>query len=57
MEFGYTLLFVTNVEKTIEFYAAAFGQKRKFLSVDGESEYGELDTGATTFGFVSHGLA
>lgn len=57
MKFGYTLLFVTDVEKTISFYESAFGQKRKFIAVDDAGGYGELDTGPTTLGFVSHKLA
>jgi uncharacterized glyoxalase superfamily protein PhnB len=54
MKFGYTLMFVKDVQKTIEFYEAAFGQRRKFIHENG---YGELDTGATTLGFVSLEIA
>lgn len=54
MKFGYTLLFVSDVEQTIGFYESAFGLKRKFIH---ENQYGELDTGATKLGFVSYDLA
>jgi uncharacterized glyoxalase superfamily protein PhnB len=50
MKFGYTLLYVEDVEKTVVFYESAFGLQRKLLHENG---YGELDTGATTLGFVS----
>ena len=53
MRFRYTLLYVEDVERTLAFYEAAFGLKRKFLNIEGELAYGELDTGATTLGFVS----
>jgi catechol 2,3-dioxygenase-like lactoylglutathione lyase family enzyme len=42
MKFGYTILYVKDVEKTVAFYESAFGLKRKFVN---ESGYGEMDTG------------
>lgn len=57
MKYGYTLLYVSDVEQTLEFYESAFGFKRKFMHKEGDQEYGELDTGAVTLGFVSHALA
>lgn len=54
MKLGYTLLYVEDVLKTVEFYEAAFGLSRKFVH---ESDYGEMDTGATKLGFVAFGLA
>ena len=54
MKFGYTLLYVADVEKTVAFYELAFGLKRRFVH---ESGYGELETGPTTLGFVAHALA
>ncbi len=54
MRFGYALLFVADVEKTVAFYEAAFGLKRKAVQ---EGGYAEMDTGATKLGFVSHALA
>ena len=57
MKLGYVLLYVEDVAQTIEFYEAAFGLTRKFLNVEGDQGYGELTTGETTLGFVSHPLA
>ena len=54
MRFGYTLLYVSDVEKTVSFYEEVFGLRRKFVH---EGGYGEMDTGATKLGFVSHALA
>ena len=51
MKFGYTILYVPEVEAAIAFYEAAFGFKRRFVSPDGG--YGELETGATALAFVS----
>jgi len=46
MKFGYTIIFVSNLEATLAFYEKAFGFKTKFLA---ESKlYGELDTGSST---------
>lgn len=54
MKFGYTILYVKDVEKSVAFYEMAFGLKRKLVH---ESGYGELDTGATTLAFASFALA
>lgn len=54
MKFGYTILYVKDVEKTVAFYESAFGLKRKFVH---ESGYGEMDTGETTLAFASVELA
>lgn len=54
MKFGYTILYVKDVEKTVAFYESAFGLKRKFVH---ESGYGELDTGETKLAFASVDLA
>ena len=51
MQFGYTILYVEDVPKTIAFYEAAFGFARRFVHVAGD--YGELDTGATALAFSS----
>ncbi len=53
MKFGYTILYVKDVEKTVEFYELAFGLQRKFVH---ESGYGEMNTGATKLGFASVSL-
>ena len=54
MKFGYTILYVKDVEKTVAFYESAFGLKRKFVH---ESGYGEMDTGETKLAFASVELA
>jgi uncharacterized glyoxalase superfamily protein PhnB len=50
MQFGYTILYVDNVARTLAFYEKAFGLRKKFLHEDGD--YGELDTGGTTLAFA-----
>ena len=57
MKYAYTLLYVVDVEQSLMFYESAFGFKRKFMHQEGDQEYGELDSGAVTIGFVSHALA
>ena len=54
MKFGYMILYVKDVEKTVAFYESAFGLKRKFVH---ESGYGEMDTGETKLAFASVELA
>ncbi len=54
MQFGYTIVYVADVEKTLAFYEEAFGLKKKFLH---ESKgYGELKTGKTVLAFASEKL-
>lgn len=55
VKFGYTILYVAEVEKAIEFYENAFGFARKFITPD--QDYGELSTGETTISFASKKLA
>lgn len=55
IKFGYTIFYVQDVMKTIEFYERAFGLARKFIAPD--SSYGELLTGETTLSFASTTLA
>lgn len=55
VKFGYTILYVEEVEKAIEFYENAFGFSRRFISPD--NDYGELITGETTLSFASKNLA
>jgi len=55
IKFGYTILYVEDVEKSIEFYENVFGFSRKFISP--ENDYGELITGETTLSFASKKLA
>lgn len=51
----YTILYVADVTKSIEFYESAFGFQRKFITP--ENDYGELLTGETTISFASLELA
>jgi uncharacterized glyoxalase superfamily protein PhnB len=55
IKFAYTILYVQDVEKTINFYEKAFGFVRKFISPD--NSYGELLVGETTLSFASVTLA
>jgi len=55
VKFGYTILYVEDVQKSIEFYENAFGFSRKFVTP--ENDYGELITGETTISFASKKLA
>lgn len=55
IKFGYTILYVEDVEESISFYENAFGFSRKFITPD--NDYGELITGETTLSFASKKLA
>lgn len=55
IKFAYTILYVSDVEKSLEFYETAFGFVRKFLAPG--NEYGELSAGETTLSFASLELA
>lgn len=54
MKFKYTILYVENVIKTLQFFDEAFGLKQAMLHESGD--YGELDTGATTLSFSALSL-
>ncbi len=55
MKFGYTLIYVDDVFKTMKFYEKAFGLKSGFFHESGQ--YGEMITGSTKLGFVQHETA
>lgn len=55
VKLGYTILYVSDVEKSIVFYENAFGFQRRFITPD--NDYGELVTGETTLSFASKTLA
>ena len=55
IKFSYTILYVQDVTKSIDFYERAFGFKRKFIAPG--NSYGELATGDTTLSFASTTLA
>ncbi len=48
MQFGYTILYVNDVEATIEFYKKAFGFAERFIM---QGQYGEIETGNTRLAF------
>jgi lactoylglutathione lyase len=51
MRFGYAILYVDDVEATLEFYERAFGLRRRML--DDQKNYGELETGGTRLAFAA----
>lgn len=55
MKLGYTLFYVEDVEKTMNFYSSAFSLEKGFLHES--KQYGEMDTGETKIGFVHHDTA
>ncbi|MCO5167280.1 MAG: VOC family protein [Planctomycetes bacterium] len=55
MRLGWTILYVRDVARAVEFYERAFGLTRRFLHPGGG--YAELETGATALAFVSHAQA
>jgi uncharacterized glyoxalase superfamily protein PhnB len=55
IQFTYTILYVKDVTKSIEFYEKAFGFTRKFITP--ENDYAELLVGETTLSFASIILA
>jgi lactoylglutathione lyase len=55
MRFGYTILYVSDVASSLDFYERALGQRRRFLHESGQ--YAELDTGDTALAFAAHELA
>ena len=54
MKFGYTILYVQDVPRTVAFYEAAFGLARRFVHESGD--FGEMETGATALAFSSLAL-
>jgi lactoylglutathione lyase len=54
MKFGYTIIYVPEVEASLSFFEEAFGLSRRFLHESGT--YGELETGETTLAFAAHEL-
>jgi lactoylglutathione lyase len=54
MKFGYTIIYVPDVEASLAFFEKAFGLSRRFLHESGD--YGELNTGETTLAFAAHDL-
>ncbi len=49
MQFGYTFIWVDDVQQTVAFYEQAFGLKVHFITENGAmGYYAEMETGATT---------
>lgn len=55
MQFGYTIVYVSDVAASLDFFEKAFGLKRRFLHESGG--YGELDTGTMALAFAQHEVA
>ena len=55
MRFGYTIVYVDDVEESLAFFERAFGLARRFVAPGGG--YGELETGATALAFAQHATA
>lgn len=55
MKFGYTIIYVADVESTMNFYIKAFNLDQHFLHES--KQYGELNTGDTKLAFASNSLA
>ncbi len=52
MRFGYTILYVEDVARAIDFYERAFGLSRRFITDD--VTYGEIETDDTPPSFAKH---
>ena len=55
IKYSYTILYVDNVEETIDFYIKAFGFTQKLITP--EKDYAELETGGTTLAFADYSIA
>jgi lactoylglutathione lyase len=55
VHFGYTIVYVPDVEAAVTFYESAFGFRRRFNSDDWD--YAELETGDTTLSFAHNRMA
>jgi lactoylglutathione lyase len=51
IQYSYTIIYVSDVSKTIDFYKNAFGFEVGFITP--EKDYGELKTGTTTLSFAN----
>ena len=55
IKYSYTILYVENVSKSVEFYEKSFGFSRKFVT--DENDYAEIFSGETTLSFAAKTLA
>lgn len=51
IQYAYTILYVENVEESMEFYQQVFGFEQKLITP--EKDYGELLSGTTTLAFAN----
>ncbi|QCB45810.1 VOC family protein [Hydrogenophaga sp. PAMC20947] len=54
MQLAYTILYVTDVRRSVDFYERAFGLSPRFVHEGGD--YGEMETGNTALAFSSRAL-
>lgn len=54
MKFGYTIIYVPDVEAAVSFYETAFSVPRRFVHESGQ--YAEMETGQTALAFASEGM-
>ncbi len=50
MRLGYVIIYVRDIQETVDFYEKAFGLKRRFIHESGT--YAEMETGNTALAFV-----
>lgn len=55
VRFGYTILYVNDIQQSVDFYSKVFGFELKFITP--ENDYAELNSGNTTLSFAMHTLA
>jgi lactoylglutathione lyase len=55
MHFGYTIVYVPDVEAAVSFYERAFGFRKRFNADDWD--YAELESGDTTLAFAAEKMA
>jgi lactoylglutathione lyase len=53
VRFAYTVLYVEDVARAMDFYERAFGFRRRHLDEEENGAYGELESGETTLAFAS----
>lgn len=55
MKLKYTVLYVSDIKRSVHFYERAFGLKNRFIHESGQ--YAEMETGETTLAFSSDEFA
>lgn len=55
IKFAYTILYVSDVKKTVDFYSKTFELEVRFVTP--EADYAELNAGTTTLSFASLSFA